>query len=197
MSGEHGQRPSHAEGRYMRDSPRVVSLLSPCRPSTIAGLIVAAVVYAIQRVLGRRPWAHVFKKRLERLPLSADRYAATSVSGIPRSISRITTFPHPTPHEIFGRGAAPGSVHAVARVSMHQLRGRRSLTLQASTTPGSLLSEAGSRDKRDVATVATAFPTDVATAISRTPTHHQSTESLAREVNQAHKYNCLTCGCAQ
>ena len=77
----------------------VAVLLFPGRPTTVARLIVAAVVYSLQHA-SRRSWAHVQEKVFGRLPALTDAYATRAVVGESLVIRVAASRDHICPHPI-------------------------------------------------------------------------------------------------
>lgn len=70
-----------ADGQYSIIA-LIASLLRFCRPSHVAGFIVAVVVWiTIQRVCGAWPWSYILKKRFKTmLPFRTNGYSPASIT---------------------------------------------------------------------------------------------------------------------
>jgi hypothetical protein len=61
-------------------SPRIIHLRFACGPPAILGLVIAIIIFAIQRIFYPRLVAHIFKKILKRMePAVTDLDSARSV----------------------------------------------------------------------------------------------------------------------
>jgi len=112
----------------MRTTP-VIGLLLGGNPPTVLGRIRTVIVDSVDGVPCARSFPHVRQEILERLPLSADVYSATSIVRVLVS-SRVCAAPsHPNPNRVFRECCL-----TMGRI--RSSRYRNYFTVQATATPG-------------------------------------------------------------
>lgn len=172
---------SSVEGDWLR-AGRVLALFFHCGPSAVCGRIVAVVVNAFDRVLGRWPWPHVGKKALEGVtPRRADLNPAAAVARIEVAAGILASRNHPLPHSVFRRlTQSVGSVGGMAR-----------LPIDASAACNVAAAEGAGSDDVVAATVALAQPAHLFVSRSQRPLNRQPAKSLTTQVSaELHAERC-------
>lgn len=103
----------------------IQTLFASRSPMAVFRTVGSIIVNAINRVIARWSWPHIFIEISETIPALADRDASSSVALVSMGFRIETAFPNAAPDDVFG------TCVVLARLSMRQ--GRRMIETPAAT----------------------------------------------------------------
>lgn len=161
------------------------ALLFPRSPATIAWLVVAIVVDAINRMLGRGTDAYVSKEILKFKPSVADFYSSAAVPRVTLFV-RVSAAPkHSRPYFVFRPLATRHrSVGTVAKINLAHPQ-----VAETSATSRLTAKQVGRKNNRFISVLAKAAPSCLAPlSIFCTGRDCQASELFFGQIQQRHEY---------